>query len=73
MAGLRRRYRLRRIPATLTVISTMDYGVRRDFWARFADGVRWYDVPAPHATVFQQPHADVLGERLAAVLREATP
>jgi hypothetical protein len=28
-------------------------------------------VPAPHVTIFQQPHADVLGQTLDEVLREA--
>ena len=35
-----------------------------------ADDVAWYDVEAPHRTIFQQPHADVLGEVLDTVLRE---
>jgi acyl-CoA synthetase (AMP-forming)/AMP-acid ligase II/thioesterase domain-containing protein/aryl carrier-like protein len=69
---LRRRYRLRRLPAPLTVISTMDYDVPREHWSKLAEDVRWYEVPAPHVTLFQQPHADVLGEVLARALREAT-
>ncbi|HEU0303201.1 MAG TPA: AMP-binding protein [Gaiellaceae bacterium] len=71
MAGLRRRYRLRRLPATLTVISTMDYDVPREFWTKLAHDVRWYEVPTPHVTIFQQPHADVLGRTFAEALEEA--
>jgi oxalate---CoA ligase len=70
-ARLRRRYRLRHLPATLTVISTMDYDVPRSYWERLADRVNWYEVPAPHVTIFQQPHADALGRTLAQVLQEA--
>jgi thioesterase domain-containing protein len=69
---LRRRYRLSRLPAPLTVISTIDYDVPREYWSKLAADVRWYEVPAPHVTLFQQPHADVLGEVLARALREAT-
>ena len=68
--SLRRHYRLRRIPGTLTVISTMDYKTPRSFWEEHADHVAWYEVDAPHQTIFQQPHADVLGEVLAEVLGE---
>ena len=72
MAPLRRRYKLERLPGTLTVISTMDYKTPRSFWEQVADHVEWYDVPLPHATIFQHPHADVLGEVLNAVLSDAT-
>lgn len=68
---LRRRYRLRRLSVTFTVISTMDYVTPRSFWEGLTDGVDWYDVPAPHVTIFQQPHADVLGATFAEVLRRA--
>ena len=33
-----------------------------------ADRVDWYDVEAPHQTIFQHPHADALGEVLDTVL-----
>ena len=49
----------------------MDYDVPRAYWSKLAADVRWYDVPAPHVTLFQQPHADALGDVLARVLREA--
>ena len=41
------------------------------YWSTLAEDVRWYQVPAPHVTLFQQPHADALGEVLGRVLREA--
>jgi thioesterase domain-containing protein len=69
--SLRRHYRLRRIPGTFTVISTMDYETPRSFWEERADHVAWYEIDAPHQTIFQQPHADALGKVLAQVLREA--
>jgi acyl-CoA synthetase (AMP-forming)/AMP-acid ligase II/thioesterase domain-containing protein/acyl carrier protein len=68
--SLRRRYRLKHIPGTLTVISTMDYDTPRSFWEQRADHVEWYEVDAPHATIFQHPHADVIGEVLDEVLRD---
>jgi thioesterase domain-containing protein/aryl carrier-like protein len=70
MAALRRRYRLRRFRGTLTIISTIDYETPRSFWEGVADRVEWYDVETPHHTIFQHPHADVLGEVLDAVLRD---
>jgi non-ribosomal peptide synthetase component E (peptide arylation enzyme)/thioesterase domain-containing protein/aryl carrier-like protein len=71
MASLRRGYRITRFPGTLTVISTMDYETPRSFWEGVADRVSWYEVEAPHRTIFQHPHADVLGEVLDTVLRDA--
>ncbi len=71
MNSLRRKYRYTRFPGTLTVISTMDYETPRSFWEAIADRVVWYDVEAPHRTIFQHPHADVLGEVLDTVLRDA--
>ncbi len=68
--SLRRHYRLRRIPGTFTVVSTMDYKTPRSYWEERADRVAWYEVDAPHHTIFQQPHADALGEVLADVLRD---
>ena len=41
------------------------------YWSTLAEDVRWYEMPAPHVTLFQQPHADALGEVLGRVLREA--
>jgi non-ribosomal peptide synthetase component E (peptide arylation enzyme)/thioesterase domain-containing protein/aryl carrier-like protein len=70
MAAFRRRYHMRTFPGTLTVISTMDYETPRSYWEGVADRVAWYDVEAPHRTIFQHPHADVLGEVLDTVLRE---
>jgi oxalate---CoA ligase len=70
MAALRRRYRLRRFPGTFTIISTIDYETPRSFWEGVADRVEWHDVDAPHNTIFQHPHADVLGEVLGALLRD---
>jgi thioesterase domain-containing protein len=70
--SLRRHYRLRPVPGTLTVISTKDYELSRAFWEERADRVDWHEVEAPHLTIFQQPHADVLGETLAEVLQEST-
>jgi hypothetical protein len=61
---------MRQFPGTLTVISTMDYETPRSFWEGVADHVVWYDVEAPHRTIFQHPHADVLGEVLETVLRD---
>jgi acyl-CoA synthetase (AMP-forming)/AMP-acid ligase II/thioesterase domain-containing protein/aryl carrier-like protein len=71
MSSIRRRYRLGRLPGTLTVISTMDYETPRSFWEQFADRVAWYEVETPHHTIFQQPHADMLGASLNEVLRDA--
>jgi thioesterase domain-containing protein len=71
--SLRRHYRLNRLPGTLTVISTMDYDTPRSYWEEHADNVEWYEVEAPHVTIFQQPHADALGDVLDTVLREAEP
>ena len=65
LARLRRSYRLRPLPGTLTVLTTMDYTFRRDVWLRLAEEVRWQEVPVPHATSFLQPHADVLGRAIA--------
>jgi thioesterase domain-containing protein len=70
LASLRRRYRLSKFPGTLTVISTMDYDTPRSFWEDIADNVVWYEVEAPHRTIFQHPHADVLGDVLGTVLRD---
>ena len=42
------------------------------YWWTLAEDVRWYDGSrGPHVTLFQQPHADALGEVLGRVLREA--
>ena len=71
LARLRRTYRLRPLPGTLTVLTTMDYAFRRDVWLRLADEVRWHEVPVPHATSFLQPHADVLGNTIAEIAHEA--
>jgi thioesterase domain-containing protein len=60
------------VPGTLTVISTKDYELSRAFWEERADRVDWHEIEAPHLTIFQQPHADVLGETLAEVLQEST-
>ena len=49
----------------------MDYETPRSFWEACADRVAWYEIDAPHQTIFQQPHADALGKVLAQVLREA--
>ena len=68
MAAFRRSYRITRFPGTLTVISTMDYETPPSFWEGVADHVVWYEVEAPHLTIFQHPHADVLGEVLEQVL-----
>jgi thioesterase domain-containing protein len=68
--SLRRHCRLHRIPGTFTVISTMDYKTPKSFWDERADRVTWYEVDAPHHTIFQQPHADALGQVLAHVLRD---
>jgi acyl-CoA synthetase (AMP-forming)/AMP-acid ligase II/thioesterase domain-containing protein len=68
--ALRRRFRYRHVPGTLTVISTMDYETPRAFWEGLADRVDWYEVDAPHVTLFQQPHADAIGEVLDEVLRD---
>ena len=70
MNSVRRHYRIRPMPGTLTVISTMDYQTPRSFWEKLADRVEWYDVQVPHQTIFQLPHADVLGVALAHVLRD---
>ena len=48
----------------------MDYDVPRSYWEGVADDVAWYDVDAPHQTIFQHPHADALGEVLDTVLRD---
>jgi thioesterase domain-containing protein/aryl carrier-like protein len=70
MDPLRRRYRVMSFPGTLTVISTMDYETPRSFWEGVADQVDWYEVEAPHQTIFQHPHADALGDVLSTVLRD---
>jgi hypothetical protein len=70
LARLRRSYRLRPLSGTLTILSTMDYAVRRDAWDRLADEVRWREVPVPHATSFLQPHADVLGRAIDDEVRD---
>ncbi len=46
----------------------MDYETPPSFWEGVADHVVWYEVEAPHLTIFQHPHADVLGEVLEQVL-----
>ena len=69
--ALRRRYRLRPLPGTLTVLRrwTMRSGATcgSGLPTRCA-GTR---LPSPHATIFLQPHADVLGECRTRSLREA--
>ena len=57
-------YRLKRLPTTLSVFSTMDYETQRGYWAPFAARLDWYDLPVPHVTMFHQPHAELLGEAL---------
>jgi thioesterase domain-containing protein len=71
LSSVRRRYRLRRLPGTFTVIATMDYWQSREDWEGLADRIEWYDVEAPHRTLFQQPNADIIGALLARVVDHA--
>jgi oxalate---CoA ligase len=64
-------YRLRHLPATLSVFSTMDYETPRGYWSRFADRVDWYELAAPHVTIFHHPHVELLGELLSSALGES--
>jgi acyl-CoA synthetase (AMP-forming)/AMP-acid ligase II/thioesterase domain-containing protein len=68
---IRDNYRLRHLPATLSVFSTMDYETPRTYWAKFADRVDWYELAAPHTTIFHQPHVELVGEFLSTALRES--
>ena len=49
----RRRRWLHEDVRNVTVVSTMDYETPRSFSEGVADGVAWYEVEAPHRTIFQ--------------------